>query len=182
MRLASSPGRWSDGGFPRGTSSRRVWLAAAGVGLVAVLVTAVVTCGADEPSSVEPPAADLAEMFGEANADSTWIGPSSSASTETGAEDIGIGFSDIFGGIWDGLSILVDLIATLIWALIWGIVRAIWGIVRAISPLLTFVAFGWTVIAIMRRSWYYERLNALPRAVGFGALASIVPLCIWIFA
>lgn len=70
---------------------------------------------------------------------------------------------------------LVNLIVTLIWTLTWGIVRAI-------SPPLTFVAFGWTVIAIMRRSWHYERLNALPRAVGFGVAASIVPLCIWVFA
>ena len=174
MRLASSPGRWSGGGFPRGTSSRRVWLAAAGIAMVALLALAVATCGADEPSSVEPPVGDYADMFGEANADSTRISPSSSVSTETEADDIGIELSDLIGDLWGAVSIAAGVFGAILWSLIWGALKVF-------SPLLTIGVFLWAAITAWRYSPYYQVWERCLRSLGVGVLACLLPLLIWIF-
>ena len=175
MHSTISPGSWSGGGMSRGNKSRRVWLVVAGFAIVAVLAIAAVTCGTDEPSAAEPATADFAEMFGGDGAGSSRPSTDSSATTETAAGDIGIGFRDIIGGLWSGVSMVAGLVAGLLWALIWGILKSV-------SWLLAIVAFVLVSRATIRRSWYYERWNALPRAAGFGLLASVLPLAIWIFA
>ena len=173
MRSMSPTGRWN-GGIPSGTISRRVWLAAAGLAMVAVLAIVAVTCGADEPSSAEPTAAAIAEMFGGDDAGSAPSPAGNSATVETGTGDLGFDFWDILGAVWSAVSIAIGLIGSLLWA-------AIWGLVRLLAPLLTLVTFGWAAVATIRRSWYYERWNVVPRAVGWGVLASVAPLMIWIF-
>ena len=150
MRLASSPGRWSDAGIPRGTRSRCARRAVTGTAVAVSMAIAVVSCGDDETSSVEPRAGDL-------------------------AENPGIDVGDVVGFLWSAVAIVAEAVITIL-------AVVIWEVLKFLSPLLALVAFGWTAIAIMRRASRYERLNALPRAVGLGALASIVPLCIWIFA
>ena len=175
MRLASSPGRWSDGGFPRGTSSRRIWLAVAGVAMVALLAIAVVTCGADEPSSGEPLSGDYAEMFGEANADFTRIGPSSPALTETEADDFGIDFWDLIGDLWTAVSTAAGALGPLLWTLVWGALKIF-------SPLLTIGAFLWATIAAWPYTSYHQVWERGLRSAGVGVLACLLPLLIWIFA